>query len=191
MLDPSRRRSYNVVYIPDKRETSGLRSNPNPMPRVFQGPARFAAMSDAPSLPALADAALKCMREALRGDWQESLVAALSWLLPAARNGSGWAGTSVATDLMEASDALWWQLASPPMCVDDDLLFGLGAAGSLLCFHGDGLHDERLAHAEILYCQLCISLRRRRLCATGNLLARTVSIRRQLAAGSDRSSRLH
>lgn len=148
-------------------------------------------MSDAPSPPALADAALQCMQQALNGDWEQSLVAALSCLLPAARSGEDWAGISIATELMNASDALWWKLAAPPMSIDDDLLFGLGAAGSLLHFHGDGLHEERMAHAEILYCRLCISLRRRRLSATGNLLARTVSIRRQLAAGSDRSSQLH
>lgn len=149
-----------------------------------------AAMTDASPATSLALAALDHLRAALSGDWQVGVFNAVGAILAASRSGVDLRGSAAAEQIMLASDALSLRLSS---CGDADegVVFGIGAAGSLLEFLGDELHDERVAHAEILFARLCISLRCRQISASGHRLERSVRSRISLVTGSTISEALH
>ena len=189
MLDQDRQTGYDGS-LPDKRETSGLRSD-HPTPSAVLAHARFAAMTHPPFRAPLAEAALQCLHAALNDDWEAELFGALAGLLATARSDVDLRGTPLSSAVMAASDKLSLQLSAGGLHCDGEILFGLGAAGALLEYRGDELHDERMACAEIAYCTLGIALRRRRLAASGHRLAATVHARKLIAAGSATSLLVH
>ena len=148
-------------------------------------------MTEALPQTTLAEAALICLQEALTGDWEAELFGALAGLLATARSDVDLRGTPLSAAIMAASDNLSLRLSAEGLHCDGEIVFGLGAAGALLEYRGDELHDERMACVEIAYCTLGIALRRRRLAASGHRLAATVHARKLIAAGSATSFLIH